>query len=131
MNPRTREFVFTRVLPLVVIVGGLYELYEHHMLPGVNQVNAAASSAGPDVSFVVGSAHDCKNGGLLLNEGKFPNQTKTAYIEPTARNGLNAGNAVGKTVTLHGVGLSTYHNAARNIDSQEYKVTSSAQLSVQ
>jgi hypothetical protein len=147
MNPRTREFVFTRVLPAVVVLGALYEAYEHHLIPGVNQPapgNAAASTpAWPafltgqqpqagDVTFTALSSHDTAGGGLLVNDAAdFRQAQRTAYIEPGAKGPWTAASIRGKTVTIKGVPLSTYHNNRLNKDVPEYRINSVAQLSVQ
>jgi hypothetical protein len=132
-----------------LVRAGMYALMALGLLFGLHEVEAlvwpaashtdqavqpafyAASSSAPDVTFVVGSAHDCANQGLLVNEGVFPNATKTAYIAPEAKGPWSAATVKGRTVTVHGVGLSTYHNPKTGKDSPEYKVIQSNQITVQ
>jgi hypothetical protein len=144
MNPRTREFLFTRILPAVVIVGALYEAYEHRLIPGMNQATNAATSSpawpafltgqaqADDVTFTALSSKDTSTGGLLVNDtADFRQATKTVYVEPSAKGTWSAATVRGRQVTVRGVGLSTYHNARLNKDVPEYHITSPAQLSVQ
>jgi hypothetical protein len=120
----------------LVALGLLLGVHEAELLlwpaaaPGI-QPAFLSNAAAPDVSFVVGSSHDCANHGLLVNEGVYPNATKTAYIPPELTGGWNAATIKGHTVTLRGVPLSSYRNAKTGKDSPEYKVTQSSQISVQ
>lgn len=134
MTPEQYRSVKKLVVTALCIAGialGGYEGYEHLAKPA--QASAAQGStpaAGPDVSFTVGSGIDTRNGGMILNEGVFPAQTKTAYIAPEAKGTWTAASAKGHIVTIKGVPLTNYHNAKTGKDSPEYKVTAASQIEV-
>jgi hypothetical protein len=144
MNPRTKDFVFYRALPALLLVGAAYEAWAHGLLSGVNQSHTASSTpmmptflssaAQPqagDVSFVVASAHDCQNGALLINDTpNFAKATRTAYIESDAKGAWTAKTIKGKTVTVRGVAPTDYTDS-RGRTKPELHVEQASQLGVQ